>query len=361
MKYQEFPLTEWLSNREDVKFDLASSSVKSVPFSEIGKIDFEIELNSPDQELEREVEKKIERLYGGEVHAIITSGAQAANSLVLDSLLEDDDEVLVEDPVYSPLKTSPALKGKKVKHFDRKYENGFEVEVDELRNKSSENTKLIVMTNPHNPSGVYQSPDDLSEIENFLEENDIYLLVDEIYRGFIEGSSSLASLSDKVLVSSSFSKVFGFGGFRFGHLVSSDQELIEDIKSVKKYLRPHNSTVKLQMGVKILEDRERLLERSRGIAEKGRSLVKGWVSGSESVDWVEPSPGTISFPRLDINCDAEEFSRKAMEAGVLVTPGKYFSEGGEFSSHVRLTFGKDFQQVAQALQVLSRVMENFKK
>ncbi len=360
MKDAEFPLSDWLSDKEDIRFNLASSSIESLNFSDVGRIDSDIDLGSPEDELERKVESKVESIYESDVEAIITSGAQAANSIVFDTLLEEGDEVLVEDPAYNPLKMAPSLKGAEVNLFYRRYENDFKIDIEEIEEKISKDTKVIVTTNPHNPSGVFHDPTDLSELKDFLEDNDVYLLVDEIYRGFIESSGSLASLSDRVLVSSSFSKVFGFGGLRFGTLVSTDLDLLEKIRNVKKILAPHNPTVNLKMGLKVLESRERLLERSRDIAEKGRSLANGWVSGSGDLEWVEPSPGVISFPKLKIDCSAETFSKRAKEAGVLVTPGKYFSGREEFDDHIRLTFGKDFQQVVQGLQILSRVMDDCK-
>ncbi|MEF8874777.1 MAG: hypothetical protein V5A88_08960, partial [Candidatus Thermoplasmatota archaeon] len=97
---------------------------------------------------------------------------------------------------------------------------------------------------------------------------------------------------------------------------------------------------------------------ARRTAEKGRSLARGWIRGTSDVEWVEPSPGIISFPRLKTDIDGEEFAKRAKEAGVLVAPGNYFSRYDDFDSHIRLTFGKKFSSVVQGFQQLSKVFEN---
>lgn len=358
MNELSFPLLGWLTDLEGVRFNLASSSVKARSLSEWGSIGKDMVLGYPEDELEERVEKRIAKTYEADVYTAVTPGAQAANSLVFDVLLEQRDEVLVEDPAYTPLQTAPALKGAEVKYFKRRYEDGFELDIKKIKETCSSDTRMIVITNPHNPSGVFQRPKDLQELDSFIEENDIYLLVDEIYRDFVKGGRSSAFISNNVIVTSSLSKVYGLGGLRFGWAASKDEELIADIKTIKSHLCPNNPTITLEMGLKALEERDRYLSSARETADKGRSLARGWIKGTSEVEWVEPSPGIISFPRLKMDIDGEEFAKRAKEAGVLVAPGSYFSHDGDFDSHIRLTFGKDFTSVVQGFQQLSKIVQN---
>ncbi len=353
-----FPLVEWLSDVEGVKYNLASSSVEAITLSELGALEEHLALGYPEDELEERLEDKIANTYEEDVGTVITAGAQAANSLIVDALLDSEDEVLVEDPSYTPLQIGPELKGVDVKTFKRSYKDDFKIDLDGIKERCSSDTKMIVLTNPHNPSGVFQHPKDLREISEFIEENDIYLVIDEIYRDFVENGSSGVSISDNVIVTSSLSKIYGLGGLRLGWAVSKDEELIEKLKSVKSYLSPKGPTPTLEIGLMAFEERGRLLERARETAEKGRSLARGWVSGNSSIEWVEPSSGIISFPRLKMEIDGEEFAKRAKKAGVLVAPGSYFSQGSEFDSHIRLTFGKDFTSIVEGFQQLSKVVQS---
>lgn len=355
-----FPLVGWLTDLEGVKYNLASSSVEGISLSELGTLQKDIALGYPEDELEERLGEKIGNTYESGVNTILTAGAQAANSLIFDLILDGGDEVLVEDPAYTPLRTGPELKGAKVETFERRYEDDFKIDLGEIKERCSSDTKMIVLTNPHNPSGVFQDPKDLKDLGGFIDENDIYLLMDEIYRDFVEDGKSCVSLSNNIIVTSSLSKIYGLGGLRLGWAVSKDEKLIDDLKKVKEHLSPYNPTLTLKIGLMTIEDRDRLLKRARETAEKGRSLARGWVSGTPSVEWVEPSPGIISFPRLKMKMDGEEFAKRAKEAGVLVAPGTYFSQGDEFDSHIRLTFGKEFSSTTQGFQRLSKVIENTK-
>ncbi len=356
----DFPLLEWLEGAEDVQYNLASSSVKAITLSDLGGLPTDMELGYPEDEIEKHVEEKIANIYEDDVETIITPGAQAANSLIFDALLQNEDTVLVEDPAYTPLQTAPALKGAKVELFKRRYENGFKIEIEKIKERCSERTKMIILTNPHNPSGVFQDPeaDDLRGLVSFIEENDIYLLIDEIYRDLVQGAKSCVSLSDNIVVSSSLSKCYGLGGLRFGWAVSTNEKLIQKLKQVRSHLSPKDPTPTLKIGSMALEERTRLLKRARDIAEKGRSLARGWVAGTPDVEWIEPSLGIISFPKLKMDLDGEGFAKRAKEAGVLVAPGSYFSRDDGFESHIRLTFGKDFNSTAQGFQQLSKVVKD---
>ncbi|MEF8874686.1 MAG: pyridoxal phosphate-dependent aminotransferase, partial [Candidatus Thermoplasmatota archaeon] len=263
MKELSFPLLGWLSDVDGVRHNLASSSVEAIGLSELGSLEEDMALGYPEDELEERLEEKIANTYESAVDIVLTAGAQAANSLICDSLLDNGDEVLVEDPAYTPLQTAPELKGAKVKSFKRKYEDGFEVDIEEIRERCSSDTRMIVITNPHNPSGVFQGPKKLRELGSFIEENDIYLLIDEIYRDFVEDGTSGVTISDNVIVTSSVSKIYGLGGLRLGWAVSEDEKLIDELKDVKSHLVPKNPTPTLKIGLKTFEERERLLKGAR--------------------------------------------------------------------------------------------------
>lgn len=357
MEDLSFPLVEWLTDLEDVKYNLASSSVKPIDLSDLGELQ-DVCLGYPEDEIEEELEYKIAGTYDSEVNTVLAPGAQAANSLIFDAFLAKKDEVLVEDPTYLPLQTGPTLKGASIETFKRRYDKDFKVDLDEIKKKCSDDTKMIVLTNPHNPSGVFQESKSLKDLFRFVEKNNIYLLVDEIYRDFVADSYSTVSMSNNVIVTSSLSKVYGLGGLRLGWAASKDKSLIDDLKGVKKHQTPKMPTPTVEIGLMAFEERERLLKHARDIAEKGRSLAHGWVSGTSEIEWVKPSPGIISFPRLKIDMDGEKFAKKAKEeAGILVAPGSYFSQGEEFDSHLRLTFGKDFQATLQGFQRLAKTLQ----
>lgn len=355
-----FELRAWLLENEDVTIDLASSSMDSLGLSEIGKIESNFDLGY-EENLEKELQKEIrKRIYKNNAEVLTSPGTQPGNFLIMKTLLENGDEVIVEEPCYLPLQNIPKLLGCDVKILDRKYQDGFGIDAESIKKMTTEETKLLAITNPHNPSGLFLDPSDLREVQMFLEERNIPILVDEIYRDFIENSESLVSMGKNMIVTSSLSKVYGMGGSRVGWISSTNEDLIKDIKNLKLQMNLLNSNFSNKVGLFALNERERLLEKAQKLAKKNLSMVEGWIEGNSSVEWVKPSPGIISFPKLNIDFNSKEFAEDAKDNGVLVAPGQFFSSKDRFNNHIRLTFGTDTKNLAMALQRLSMVIDKWR-
>lgn len=360
MAVEGFRLRRWLMENGSVEINMASSSVAAMNLSNIGSIDTDFSLGY-DSSIQEDLVGYVERIYEGDTSITLSPGAQMGNFLTYSSLFERGDEVLVESPGYEPLWTAVENMGCRVKKIHRRYEDGYGIDLERLKETISKDTKGIVLTNPHNPSGVFLSFDELKGLYEIAEDNNLWLIVDEIYRDFIEDSSSAVDLGPNVVATTSLSKVYGLGGLRMGWIASTDEALIDKIDELKIKINLMNSTLSEKVTIQLLERRDSILDKIRKEAENGRDLVRGWVHGSHAVDWVEPDPGIISFPRLDIDISAEEFAIEARKHGVLVAPGEYFTEGGELTDHIRLTFGKGFSSVAEGVRRLTRVLEGCKR
>ncbi len=361
-----FPLIDWLSDKEGIDYNLASSTVPELTISDITDgIDNSYPLGYGDGSYTEELKSRIARYYSvtqSDVDSVIAPGAQSANYLLFKGLLSSEDHVIVEDPTYTPLQIVPDSLGCEVETLERRYEDGFKLNMEALKERFTSRTKLVVLTNPHNPSGVYLE-DQMKEVQAFLEEKDAYLLVDEIFRDFNEDSTSALPLGQNVIVTSSLSKVYGLGGLRMGWAASKNDDVIQAMEGMKRFVYPSEPVLSKELAVDAMDNLPQLVERARGIAEKGRALVEGWIKGTTSVEWVKPGPGIISFPRLNIDCTGEELAREAREEGILISPGSYFTQedtSGNYDRHVRLTFGKEFGVVAQGVQKLSSVIDRWR-
>ncbi len=361
----EFPLIEWLSDKEDIDYNLASSTVPELTISDLTDgVDNSSPLGYGDGSYTEELKSRIARYYSltkSDVSSALAPGAQSANYLSFKSLLGQDDHVIVEDPTYLPLQIVPDSLGCEVEILERRHEDGFKLDMETLKERFTSRTKLLVLSNPHNPSGVYLE-DQMKQVQQFLEDKDAYLLVDEIFRDFNEDSTSALSLGDNVIVTSSLSKVYGLGGLRMGWAASKNEELIQSVEGLKRFVYPSEPVLSKKLALDAMDDISTLVERAREMAEKGRALVEGWIKGTNSVEWVKPGPGIISFPRLNIDVTGEELAERAREEGILVSPGSYFTRrdmGGNYDDHIRLTFGKEFGTVAQGVQKLSTVIDGW--
>ncbi|MGM0404812.1 MAG: pyridoxal phosphate-dependent aminotransferase [Thermoplasmatota archaeon] len=358
MKRTTFPLRDFLVKNKDVNYDLASSSLRDI--SIIGDKDIFSSFDTGySDEYSLELERRLVNMYEkvNDVEIVSLPGAQISNTLIFLTLFDHGDEILVESPNYKPLVRLPKQLGLKVKTIKRRYENGFDVSVDELQKSISKRTKAVVLTNPHNPSGVFLGKEKLSEIHQLLEERGIVLVVDEIFRDFFKDGNSALEVGSNVVVTSSFSKIFGMGGIRIGWVASRNEDIIQKIHSMKYHMNLLNSTLSEKMILSALDKRETLLSEIRTLAQTNLSMLIGWIEGSKHIEWAPPSGGIISFPKFKVPCTSYELAERALKEDVLVSPGGFFSEDCE--DHIRLCFGMDTQKLAIGLKKLSKVMRTW--
>ena len=150
----------------------------------------------------------------------VTHGAIGANQLVMLSMVERGDEVVSIIPTYQQHYSIPKSFGADVKIVFLKEENDWLVDVDELENVVTKNTKIICMNNPNNPTGAVLPREVLNKIVEIARKNDCYILCDEVYRGLEHDgrvSDSIVDIYEKGISTGSMSKVFSLAGLRLGH------------------------------------------------------------------------------------------------------------------------------------------------
>ncbi len=347
----DFPLLDWLMDNKNIRYNLASSSMPAPTLADLTELDSS-QILEVDTEINRRLEHAVQRSYGEDVSVLLTSGTQSANMLAYSVLLRDGDTVVVENPGYAPLGTAPAIMGRSVEKIQRRYEDGFVPKSSEV----PEHASMIVITNPHNPSGTYMDIDSLRPLYDTVKKNKALLLVDEIYRDHMPQSTSAVELGKNVLVTSGLSKVYGLGGLRIGWIASKDHSLMERLRRAKPHLDPFNSVLSERTALALFENRERILTAVRKRTARNLSIVKRWISETDGIEWIEPVQGIISFPKLTKDCTSLEFAKKARDQGVLVAPGEYLGMPGQ----VRLTFRLEPAELQNALAILTSVLAGLK-
>src|SRR6267143_6093540 len=144
----------WAKTRPKVKYDLALSGVLNLPFVELDVKQNELELHGDNAYGYRPLVDAIaqHRYVPPENVVTVSGGTSMANHLAMAALLEHGDEVLIEQPTYDPLLAIAEYLGAKIKRFPRKFEDEFKIDISELEKQITPRTRLIVLTNLHNPS-----------------------------------------------------------------------------------------------------------------------------------------------------------------------------------------------------------------
>jgi aspartate/methionine/tyrosine aminotransferase len=260
---------------------------------------------------------------------LVTAGAASALFMIHTSLLRAGDEILVMHPNYGTNIETPRAMGVNVKFIELIFENGFKPDFNRIKNQINSNTKIISITNPHNPTGVCLSENELNEFILLAKKNNCYLLVDETYRELthVKKLPLAATLSDKVISVSSLSKAYGLPGLRIGWIISSNKVLQNVFLAAKEQIIICNSLLDETVAYHFMRNKTAHWQRMQRHIEKNFSIVKKWVTEETRMEWVEPQGGVVCFPRIKqvIKTDIEKFYQNLnLKYQTYVGPGHWF-------------------------------------
>lgn len=366
MKIKPFKVEEWMNEYEtQAKYNIAETCVYSISLEEL----FEL-LNADVNEFlgnfasrrltygdivgQPELLEGISKLYRkmDAKDIITTHGGAGANSLVISTIVGKGDHVVSVMPTYQQLYSIPESLGAEVDILKLKAEDGYLPNLDELRKLVKADTKLICINNPNNPTGALMSDEILNEIVEIAREADAYLLCDEVYRHLNQDDvyiESIADLYEKGISVSSMSKVFSLAGLRLGWIATRDEKLKMEILSHRDYNTISCGLFDEEVASIALANKEKVLERSRGLIRKNLEILDEWVNGQEHISYVKPSAGTITLLHYDLDIDSYSFCMELIkEKGVLLTPGDCFEE----PKTLRIGYASDTDELIEGLEKL---------
>ncbi|KAI0893626.1 PLP-dependent transferase [Annulohypoxylon nitens] len=301
---------------------------------------------------------------------VITQGAIAANHLVFYSLVGPGDHVISVFPTYQQLYAIPESLGAEVSLWELKAENGYVPDVAKLESLIKSNTKMIVINNPNNPTGVIIPSEVLSEIVNIARKHDIILFSDEVYRPLFHSvepdSIPLSAISmgyPKTIATSSMSKAWALAGIRVGWIASRDPSIISAIASARDYTTISVSQLDDQVARYALSAsvRPQLIARNISLVQNNLKILEKFVKDhSSTCSWVKPSAGTTALVRFNTKdrtpVNDEQFCKDVLEkTKVMFLPGsRCFGHGqtSSFDGTVRIGYVSETEVLRQALEEL---------
>jgi len=295
----------------------------------------------------------IARLYPGiSLEQILaTAGSSEANFLLMWSLVEPGDEVLFELPNYMQMGGLLRAFGAEVKPFRLRESLGWQPDLDEMRKLVTPRTKLIVLTNPNNPTGAVLSPEAMRGIVGLAAEVGAWILADEVYQGAeLSGvrTPSFWGQWEKTLVVNGLSKAYGLPGLRVGWIVGPE-EVVKRTWPYHDYTTISPSALSDRLATIALSPakRERILERTRGILNANFPILEKWLRGHAGLfSFLPPRAGAIVFVRYALGIPSVDLvERLIREKSVLLVPGDHFETEG----YLRFGYGSDRGYLLEAL------------
>jgi aspartate/methionine/tyrosine aminotransferase len=258
------------------------------------------------------------------------------------ALLAPGDHVVVEAPCYGSALTVARSTGAEVSLWQRRHEDGWAYDLDQLEGLLRPETRLVYLNSPHNPTGSHISPSEQARLVAMLAERRIVLFADEVYRGLEHDPAdrlpAASDLYERAISLNTVSKAYGLPGLRTGWLTCRDPALLERVREMKLYTTICSSAPSELLVALALRHAERLVSESRELVLENLPLIASFLARhGELLEWVAPKAGPIGFPRV---LDGREVMRwceqTAERAGVLLLPGTVYDE----PRHIRLGFGR---------------------
>ncbi len=259
-----------------------------------------------------------------------TLGTSHALWLAYLSLASTGDDVLVEAPTYEPLVLAAKSTGARVLRFARETQDRFALDPDRIARSLTARTRVVAVTNLHNPSGVRADDAALRETARLLDARGAFLLVDEVYAAFddlVDDAGvfrrSARKLGPNVVAVSSLTKCYGLGPHRVGWLlgpagvVARAEEAITTTSGMLPLAHAH-------IGLHALSRILNLAERTRALLSGKRSRVGEWIA-AQSLGWSAPAEGLFGFVTIpDAGDLTPAIELAARDHQVLVAPGGFF-------------------------------------
>ena len=372
MYIEPFLVEEWMNAYEGgAKYNIAETCVESMSLRELcaltGEDETEFMRELADLKLTYgditgypPLKEGIASLYRGlkRENVITTHGAAGANHHLFLSLVSPGDKVVSVMPTYQQLYSIPRSLGARVEILKLRKGNAFLPDLNELGRLVGNDTKLICINNPNNPSGALISEETLENIVEIARRAGAYLMADEVYRHLTQDetySESIADMYEKGISVGSMSKTFSMAGLRLGWLATRDEKAMRGFLTHRDYDHISSGMLDERVAALALKNKEAVFARNRNIVRENLAILDDWIKGEKNFDYVKPSAGTTALVYYNYDIPSYRFARELYEReGVFVTPGDCFGEPRCF----RIGYACNKKTLVAGLNGLSAYAEN---
>jgi aspartate/methionine/tyrosine aminotransferase len=273
---------------------------------------------------------------------LVTAGAAAALFCVATALLDPGAHAVVVRTNYATNLETPRAIGADVDVVDLRFEDRWALDPDEVAARVRDGeTRLISVTLPHNPTGTTFDVATLERLVQLAERSGAVLLVDETYRDLTHGDPPplAASLSARAISVSSMSKAYGLPGLRIGWMACRDPALFERLLAAKEQILICGATLDERIAAEVLRARARVLPTILADVTARLEIVRAWLDGQDTFEWVEPTGGVVGLVRFrpEVAVDTDRFYEVLLaDHGTYVGAGHWFELDDR---HFRLGYG----------------------
>lgn len=304
----------------------------------------------------RMLQEKYGSSYCGESEILLTCGAAEAIFDVITGIVNSGDEVILMTPAYMNYENCINMAGASCIKIELSAQRGYQVDADALEKAITDKTRMIILTNPNNPTGSVLNRESLSRVAALARKHDLLVMADEIYSALVyEGGftsfTTLEGMKERTILVSGFSKCFAMTGWRVGY-VATDERLIPQILKVHQYVStclPTFIQEGLAEGMLTQRTARQVQEMVAGFNERRKALL----SLLDTIGGLQYTVADSAFYAfVDVSAtglDGSNFATRLLEEkGVALVPGSAFGPGCE--NCVRISYGTTMAVLTEAME-----------
>jgi aspartate/methionine/tyrosine aminotransferase len=348
----------WAKTQSRATFNLATSGLDNLQLSELEVKLADLALTGADSYGYPPLLNAIAKRMDVGADSIVTAtGTSLANHLAMAAVVNPGDEVLIEQPTYEPLLALARYLGANIRRFPRRLEDGFAIIPGEIEKNISPRTRLLVITNHHNPSGVLTDEKTLRQVGELARGVNARVLVDEVYLEsmFDQRPPTALHLGPQFITTSSLTKAFGLSGLRCGWIVA-EPALAREIWLLNDLFGVNAAHPAERLSVCAFAQLEKISAKAQTRLETNRALLNQFLDTRDDLETVRTDSGTTMFPRLRQG-SSERLCRLLREKyETSVVPGSYF----ESPAHFRIGLGGATEVLREGLERLGEALDELR-
>ncbi|HWX53763.1 MAG TPA: aminotransferase class I/II-fold pyridoxal phosphate-dependent enzyme [Verrucomicrobiae bacterium] len=366
MQFKPFLLDMWLDSHEpDIEYNLAASTGPSWTLDQLLALGSEEErdrfarhrLSYGRPAGDENLRAAIAQMQGVDPECVqIVTGASEALLVLMWLAAEPGANVVLPDPGFTTFSALPEALGIETRFYHLRRENKFRIDIQEIKKLVDAHTKLVLVNNPHNPTGATLTDEEFNELHAFTSDRGVQLVSDEVYHPVYHGreTRSAARLPQATVIHD-LSKAFPLPGLRVGWMIEHNPRRREQYWTARAYFTVSNASATEILATIAMRNHDVVLKRTRQAASRNLDLLDRFMDEhSDALAWVRPQGGMTAFPWLTSGEDTRPFCEAAVKRGILLAPGDCFG----MPSYFRLGFGAAEDRFPKGLERLGQLLHS---
>jgi aspartate/methionine/tyrosine aminotransferase len=355
---------EWAKLCSAARFNLATSGLTNTSTAEFPLFRSDMEITGPGGYGFEPLQEQLAHHTGAPAESVVAAtGASMANFLAMSVALNPGDEVIIESPAYGLFADIANYLGARITEVQRPFETGFAVDPGILAGAITPQTRLIVLSNLHNPSGALLPEEVLLRIGELAQKAGVYVLVDEVYLEMVFADATPFAFglgqqqfpdANPFIVTNSLTKAYGLSGLRCGWILAA-APLAHRMWRLNDLFGVNAAHVAEQMAVVAFDRLEMVRTKARELLATNRQLLNNFLDAHPELPCYRPSFGTVIFPKLPVGSPDDFFKMLRDKYETSVVPGAFFG----MPDHFRVGAGGTTEVVRNGLERLGLALRDF--